>query len=752
MNNDTTPNVHSLEELATLYGIHTHYWSIDGNRYDAQPASLQKILHSMRVAHVDDPPRALHDYQLTYWQTWVEPVQVVRRDDLHQHGLHVQLRLPAWLCQEVLSWELRTEQGQKTNGMLCPADLECLAVCHLDAQTYHKLVFNVPLPDPDLELGYHRLTFTEPAQGNHATVEVMVTPSTCYVPPAFHEGKRFWGPAVQLYSLSSQRDWGIGDFSCLKTLASWAASEQAALVGLSPMNVLNLQRPEVASPYSPSDRMFLNPLYIDVEAASDFPLWHSTTSAEQRQWLHEQRTGLRQRHTVDYTGVARLKLHILEGLYHQFQMHHLQPETERGKAFRNFVERAGENLGQFSMFLAIQEAQKGADWQQWPEAYHKAQQLPHPLLLSLEERAGFFRYLQWLAHEQLHDIMHQRERMPLPIGLYLDFPVGANPGGFDVWRHQDLYALSASVGAPPDPLGPKGQNWGFPPLIPHRLRQAAYKPLIETMRQTMQYAGALRLDHVAGLNRLFWIAADETAANGVYVQYNFDEILGIIALESHRNHCLIVGEDLGTLPDIVRQRMQQWRLLSYKVVRWERDWHADASPYLQPQQYPRFSVVAPSTHDTPTLAGMLIGTFYDVLRELELIDDAEVAQAKARSDDDNRALIARLIQEGLLPPDFDLETLKSSVNRLPRDTFQVFCDAVHRFTARTQSALALFTIEDTLGEVLQVNIPGTADADQPAARTKMYPNWRKRSQVVVEAFADHPQFQRVVEAFRQERH
>lgn len=749
MPRETSAGPTLLEKLAHTYGIQTEYWGIDGKCHAAQPQSVATLLRCMGVAHVEEPQRALHDYETNHWQCWLEPVQVICLEEIHTHGLRVPVRLPSTFSRHSLTWQIHSEDGRSAHGTVIPDNLDCLETHTVQKTPYQKRLLCISDVEAGLGLGYHVLRLTDPANGRQATSQLMVTPSTCYLPETLRQGERFWGPAVQLYSLRSQRDWGIGDFSCLKELAAWATSEQADLVGLNPLNGLNLQCPEGASPYSPCDRLFLNPLYIDVEALPDFARWQTEATPERLQQLRDQLSMLRDQDQVSYATVARLKLGILEELYERFQRHHLESASSSGKAFQTYLQQGGERLDQFGIFMAAQEAQHGADWAQWPAAYQDAQHLPQPLPAALQERAGFFRYLQWLAHDQLAAVSRTPDE--LAIGLYLDFPVGTNRGGFEVWRNRHLYALTANVGAPPDPLGPSGQDWGLPPLIPHRLRQAAYKPVIESLRQTMQLAGALRLDHVAGLSRLFWIPAGAAPVNGAYVQYQFDELLGIVALESHRNHCLMIGEDLGTIPDLVRQKMDNWKLLSYKVVRWERDWQAALQPCIKPEDYARFSLVVPSTHDTPTLAGMVMGTFYDVLYDLGLMDQAQVERAKDQADQDNLALLVALKSEGLLPETFALEALKASIHQLPHDTFQRFCDAVHRFTARTQSAVALFTLEDALGQILQVNIPGTADAEQPDPINKTYPNWRRRLPLALEAFSSCAPLQRVAEAFRQER-
>ncbi|HKU66839.1 MAG TPA: 4-alpha-glucanotransferase [Candidatus Baltobacteraceae bacterium] len=440
---------------------------------------------------------------------------------------------------------------------------------------------NVPgvPPGERFQPGYY-----EHAHGGERTTLIAVPPHA-YVPEELERRGR-WGIAAQLYSLRSGENWGIGDFGDLDRLVGIALDAGAACVALNPLHALHLTSPRAASPYSPSSRFFLNPLYIDVPAAratlgaGDWDLGASEMLLR----------SLREADLIAYEAVAQVKLRALRELYE-----HHDRRAETFERFRTFVREGGEGLQYLAVYQALASFFNARDpaahgWLQWPAQFQNPQSADvaqfaraHPAQVE------FYQFLQWLADEQL--ARAARGAAPMTIGLYRDLAVGVDAASADVWMDREAFCAGISAGAPPDPMNERGQNWGLPPLNPRVLRRRAYKPFVDLLRANMRYAGALRIDHVMSLMRLFCIPEGMPASEGTYLRYPFEEMLGVLALESLRNRCTIVGEDLGTVPDGFRDRMARARVFSCRVLYFEDD----------PARYPRDAVASTGTHDLPPL-------------------------------------------------------------------------------------------------------------------------------------------------------
>ena len=378
-------------------------------------------------------------------------------------------------------------------------------------------------------------------------------------------------------------------------------------------------------------------------------------------------------------------------------------------------------MRRFALFHALQEHFFSQDsafwgWPVWPEAYRKhASAEVQAFVAANSEQVEWHEWLQWLADRQLAAAAEHCRTRGLAVGLYQDIAVGVDKGGAETWAHPDLYALEARVGCPPDDFNPLGQDWGLPPWIPQRLRGAAYAPYIAMLRANMKYAGALRIDHVMGLMRLYWIPPGMKGDAGAYVSYPFQDLLGILNLESQRNRCLIVGEDLGTVPDEVRHALREAGVLSYKLFYFERqpDGH-----FWPANWFPEQALVAASTHDLPTLAGFWLGRDIEVRTALNLYPRPEMREQQiAARAEDRISLLADLASEGLLP-----EGVAEDPAEVPEFT-PALCRAVHAHLARSPARLALLQAEDMLGQADQSNQPGTVDE---------HPNWRRKLVLAVE--------------------
>lgn len=519
----------------------------------------------------------------------------------------------------------------------------------------------------------------------------------CHQPAKLADGGRAWGIAVQLYSVRSRRNWGIGDFTDLARLLEFTAAAGGDFVGVNPLHALFPDNPQHISPYSPSQRAFLNPLYIDVEAVPGFAEQQGRLASAD---FSARLTSLRAASCVDYVGVAALKDEILKQLFRQ-------QAGEARQSFATWRAEQGEALAQLARFEAGNQAED-IDYRAW---------------------------LQWLADTQLATAAACGRRAGLAIGIYQDLAIGANPCGAESRRWSSVFANGAYTGAPPDEINAVGQDWGLPPFSPERLQEAGYAPFIEVLRANMKHAGALRIDHVMGLQRLFWVPAGRKATEGAYVQYPFEEMLGIVIEESQRNQCLVIGEDLGTVPEGFRERMATAGVFSYHPMIFER--YPDGN-FRRPADIAPHALAAVSTHDLPTLRGYWQGIDLTLRARLQLFPHAELCQRLVTERGwDRGRLLWVLEQENLLP-----QGLGKDPSVMPDITTEAVA-AVHALLARSPAQLLAIQAEDLLGVLDQANLPGTLE--------DKHPNWQQRLPVDLEDWATHERAQAVLAAVRSER-
>lgn len=556
-----------------------------------------------------------------------------------------------------------------------------------------------------------------------AVLEPTDAPIACHLPEPLRSGGRAWGFSVQLYGLCSSDNWGIGDFGDLRRLVEEAARLGASAIQLNPLHALFLQRPNHISPYAPSSRIFLNALYIDVEEIADLAECDGARARLAEPVFQESLARLRTKSLVDYPGVAAKKLPVLRLLYRSFRERHLNAGTSvRAAAFRDFVTRGGERLQNFAVFEALSTRFASAGngtWQNWPVEFRN----PHnPAVRNFAsnhaEDVGFALYLQWIAAEQLHRAADLATSLGMTIGLIADLAVGTEASGADTWGDQDLIAFGAELGAPPDQFNAEGQCWGVPPWRPQVLRNRRYQPFVDLLRGSMSWAGGLRVDHVMAIERQFWVPRGRFGPDGGYVSFRFDELSSVLAQESVRHHCLVVGEDLGTVPAGFRERLAHAQILSTRVLYFERE---SDGRYRPPDAYPLLSVAHAGTHDLPPIEGYLAGGDIDARRRIGLYRGrADEAAARAARDDDVACLL-----DALAP-------IIGGVMATPSDAR----DAIHRFLAKSGSGLVLIQIEDVVGQADQANLPGTIDE---------YPNWRRKYAFSVDGLAGADAFKHLAD-------
>ncbi|HEY0453192.1 4-alpha-glucanotransferase [Actinophytocola sp.] len=543
---------------------------------------------------------------------------------------------------------------------------------------------------PDLPLGWHTLTI-----GERQVTVVVTPPKLPPVPPA-------WGWMVQAYALRSAGSWGIGDLADLRTLVTGSARLGAGVLLVNPVQAITPVPPIQRSPYSPSSRRFANPLYLRITETEPFRRASPEVRAEVVALAPPPGTGL-----IDYDAVWAAKLAALERLWRHSLPLPPPPEDPA--------------LCDFATFCALAE-RHGPDWRTWPA------ELRHPRSGAVEAarrdnpRVAFHAWLQRLCREQLAGVRAAGRDAGMAVGIVHDLPVGVDPAGADAWALQDVLASEVTVGAPPDAFSQQGQDWNLPPWRPDRLAAAGYAPFRDVIRSVLAHADGIRVDHVMGLWRLWWIPPGRPASEGTYVHYDAKALLGVLALEAHRASAIVVGEDLGTVSDEVRTDLRDRGVLSSAVLWFQRDEDAPGEPLLAPGRWPTEAMASISTHDLPTAAGFLRGEHVRVRAERGMLADPEAERARAAAD--REELLAELAEHGLLPAD-------------PSETDLVA--ALHALLATSASRLLLTSPQDALGVVDQPNLPGTVD---------QYPNWRIPLPVAVDELLEHPVVVRAIAYLR----
>jgi (1->4)-alpha-D-glucan 1-alpha-D-glucosylmutase len=726
----------ALRRLAGQYGIEPDWHDIWGQRHEVPEASLRALLAAMQVPAVDDAAvhASLHARHAQTWRRRLPSVLVARAG---VPSVEVMLRSPAAAEDSALAWHLALEDGSVRTGRMVPAMLPELERSEVDGELLVARRFGL---GGEIPMGYHALELHGPEGTVLGSMRLVVAPERCYQPEAVRDGGRVWGPAVQLYALNSQRNWGIGDFQDLRTvLEDWGA-RGAAVVGLNPLHALFPHDPERASPYSPSSRLFLNVLYLAPELIEDFQECEAARRLAASAGYLSRLERLREAPLVGYAEAAQAKFELLSLLYTNFRERHLGHDTARARGFRAFQQRGGPALRLHALFEALQEHFHRGDptvwgWPAWPEDFRQpGSDSVEAFAREHVEEIEFREWLQWQADLQLAGVGLRSLELGLGVGLYGDLAVSVDRGGAEAWANQALYALGAGVGAPPDDFNLQGQNWGLPPPSPDAMRDSAYALFVAMLRANMRHTGALRIDHVMGLMRLFWIPEGAAAAHGAYVRYPAEDLLAIVALESHRNRCMVIGEDLGTVPDSVRHALAAADVLSYRLLYFER---RDGGDFKSPGEYPAEALVAVSTHDLPTLAGFWAGRDLRVRQALGLYPSLEVQeqQVLARTQDRVR-LLAALQREGLLPEGTPLDPAAT-----PEMT-HALARGVHAYLARARSKLMMVQLEDVVCAPEQVNLPGT---------TNEYPNWRRKIPLPLEQWPANEPFAQFCRALETER-
>jgi 4-alpha-glucanotransferase len=650
-------------------------------------ASVESLLGALKalgapVASLNDIPSALRERRQSLLQRIIEPV-IVAWDG---GPPVVTVRFPAKAADDKITGRLELETGESREFVIPPDRFRIIDKTDVEGKIYITTEFSLP---QKLSRGYHNLFI----QLKNQSVESMIisAPLKAYMD---RSANREWGAFLPLYALRRQNDWGSGDYSGLGALTDWVAEMGGNVMAMLPLLPVFLGKPFEPSPYVPVSRLLWNEFYVDITKAPEFRNCESAGSMVKSASFRADIKARQLEPMVDYRKLMSLKRRVMEELSRYLT----NSSGARLEEFRRFA-RQNPLIVEYARFRAVMEKQKAA-WHDWP------QRLRDGLIRESDydkDSRDYHLYAQWLAYQQIKALTEHARRKG--IKLYFDLPVGVHPDGFDVWRYQDIFTWGVRTGAPPDAVFTGGQDWGVPPLHPEKIREQHYRYVVEYLRHNLKYADMLRIDHIMGLHRLFWIPPGLSTDQGVYVRYNADELYAIVSLESHRNHTIIIGEDLGIVPSYVRPAMLRHGLWRMYILYYEL---ADQDIL---GRIPANVIAGLNTHDMPTFAASWQGTDIPEKESLGLVDAAGARQ-EARIRNSVKAALVRGLQN---------KKFLQKLNVGPRAVFQ----ACLAFLGASPARAVLINLEDLWGETHSQNVPGTGEK---------YPSWRRKARYSLDEF------------------
>jgi 4-alpha-glucanotransferase len=669
----------SLVELATRFGIATGYEDWTGRQVPVAESTLVAVLGALGVAAGTEQERnvALTARLRSYWARQLPATIVGRTGEPTRFWAHVTHGYPAEVWLQLEDGSVRGGV-QQVDNFTPPFDL--------NGHWVGEASFVLP---SDLPLGYHRVHLR--SGDADTSTALIITPDWLGLPEQLG-ARRAWGLAAQLYSVRSRQSWGVGDLTDLTDLAVWSASRHGAdYLLVNPLHAATPTIPMEPSPYLPTSRRFFNPIYLRVEAIPEF------AGLVKRGRLRRLRSDVQRRagqlDAIDRDSAWAAKRESLELL------HRVPRSAGRELAYTAFLDREGPALDDFATWCALAE-EYGGDWHGWPKS------LQHPgasgvakFVKKHRETVDFHRWMQWQLDEQLAAAQSQAVRAGMSLGVMHDLAVGVHPTGADAWALQDVLALGVTAGAPPDEFNQLGQDWSQPPWRPDRLDEEEYRPFRALIRAVLRHAGGVRIDHIIGLFRLWWIPEGAPPTQGTYVRYDHEAMIGIVALEAHRAGALVVGEDLGTVEPWVRDYLLLRGLLGTSILWFELDRDGNGGP-LPAERWREYCLSSVTTHDLPPTAGYLAGDHVRLREALGLLT-RPVAEELESDRAELAAWMAELRRVGLLADGED-------------DPEQVVL-ALYRYLGRTPSRLLGVALVDAVGDRRTQNQPGTTDE---------YPNWR----------------------------
>jgi 4-alpha-glucanotransferase len=752
-------------QLARYVGIQISYSDTAGKLQHAAPETLKSILKLWGITartplQIRD---ALIQCELNHWQKILEPVFVawdqpaVHRQSATTLSLTPRfsgvskrptasnncfnsfpfvLRIPAALENQSANCTLRLESGQSITFALRLKNLSTLTQTRVAGTTFiakelplsllsnsTRITHHASGNTHHLPHGYHHLHLEI---GGHAVTTLIISSplKSCGGGRGWHARlgsantpQKPWGAFLPMYAAHTRESWGAGNLGDWQKLTQWIASFGGEVISTLPLLAAFLDRPVCEpSPYSPASRLFWNEFYLDIPAIPEFALCQSAQKLVRSAPFQQQLTHFRGTSLIDYHSEMAARRQVLEKLAHFF----FKTDSRRRKQFSRFL-RERPQVDDYAHFRAACD-RTNLPWQKWPQRMRGG----HLETGDFSETTkNYHLYAQWLAHEQLTALT--KDCRARGVQFYLDLPLGVHPAGYDLWRERDAFATGANVGAPPDAFFSKGQDWGFTPLHPQRLREQGYRYLREVLRFQMSQTGMLRLDHVMSLHRLYWIPQGHSAKEGAYVTYPAEELYAILSLESHRHKTVLVGENLGTVPKEVNDAMARHGLRQMYVVQFAQRPNPRAALATPP---PR-SVASLNTHDMPTFAAHWHGLDIDDRADLGLFTKAEVRKEHSRRAELNRPMAKFLQRKGLLKRE-----IGTSADSIPPTTILKAC---MRWLRSSRAELVLVNLEDLWEEQNPQNVPGTSTER---------PNWRRKARLTIEEMRASQQIAEIFGALR----
>lgn len=706
----------ALDRAARLWGIEPEYHDTWGRRHVTTPGIERAILEARGLAAGtrEELDAAVEQRLAEEWARLLPPV-FVAGESAWPKGFPV--NVPAEQAEGRAALEIRWEDGEVERRDLPLEGMARVGEMELRGARYVRK--QVPLGGR-ARLGYHDVELTLGRQ--RAAMRLILCPDRAYTAPPIGDGGRTAGLALALYGLRSNRNWGSGDLTDLEGVLDWTAAELGvSFIGLNPLHAIANRQPFNTSPYLPMSSFYKNAIYLDLERVEDFRETRRARCWRERPQTQQAIQAARAAAFIEYEQVWKLKLHGLKLAFAGFLRREWRRDTGRAREFKEYVEREGELLDQFAVFCALDEFIHRRQpevwiWRDWPEEYHDPESGEARAFAKKHWRLVlFYKYAQWQTERQLEAAQqHARER-GLSIGLYHDLALATDRCGADFWACRPFFVSGCRVGAPPDTFSPQGQDWSFPPPNTDHHRETGYRLIAEAIRKNCRHGGALRIDHVMRFFRLYWIPEGNAPADGAYVRDYSDDLLHILALESARNQVVVVGEDLGTVTQEIRRALAGFGIYGYRVPQFEK---RDDGEIKRPREYADHALVASSTHDLPTLAGLWLFRDIEARRAAGLLpNENDYHRQLEDRRREKQKLLDALFEEGLLP-----DWVARRAEHLPEFTGELH-NALTGWLARAPSRLLALTTEDLFKEIEQQNLPGT---------TSEYPNWRRRMRYAVE--------------------
>ena len=702
-----------LDRASSWYGIDAGFWDIFGTRHTTSVAAKQSILRALGVAA--DTTHSLQEsltaLERGEWETLLPPAVVV----VEGREIELPLHAPAEDSDDQARFVVTTESGERHEFAQAIVELPVDGTAVLDGRTWLRRTVTLPLRLP---LGYHEITAT--LGSRTAATRYIVTPERAYMSPHLARGGRAAGIAVSLYGVRSATNWGCGDFRDLGAVIDWVSEDlDASFVALNPLHAIHNRRPFNTSPYLPNCIFYQNFLYLDVEGMEDFANSRRAATLRRSAEVVREIEELRASPFVEYERVSALKLRFLKLGFAQF-LRERRKGSARAHAFETFRLREGSLLESFATYCALDEElhRQNPDlwlWTEWPAPYQDPNSSETAAFRKTRwRRVLFYQYLQWQIDLQLAASQQRARDRKLSIGLYHDLALATDRFGSDLWAHRPFYVAGCRVGSPPDDFSPKGQDWAFPPPNALRHRQDGYRLYAESIRKNCRHGGALRIDHVMRLFRLFWIPDGSEASAGAYVRERNEDLVRILALESVRNQVVVVGEDLGTVEPSIRETLARIGIFSYRLFYFEKNERGEFRSY---SEYPTQSLVSSTTHDLPTLAGFWVSADIDARLAAGIIDHPTAQAQQEQRQREKQKMLDVLFRLDLVRPE-----LPRSAADYPELTGELH-NAIVGFLAMTPSQLLAINHEDLTKELHQQNLPGS---------TWQYPNWGRKMRFTME--------------------